>query len=610
MLDAHGADATRWYMYTASPAGSSRRFSLGLVEEGLRRFLLTLWNTYSFFVSYANIDNADPRIAPPADAVPELDRWLLSELNALVIKVTEELEAYDPTDAARAIETFVDDLSNWYVRRSRRRFWRGVSESDTDKQSAYHTLYTALVTVSKLLAPFTPFIAEELYQNLVCSIDDAAPISVHLAEWPKADRSRIDDSLNAETQLVKRICSLGRAARAKAQIKVRQPRGRSAGEGAHAGGSCGPPEERDARPGRTQRKAAPPHRRRNAGRDATRSSRTCRCWARSTALKWPPSALVWRKWLRQTLRRRSGAAGRWPWSNERWSRKTSSSSRRTPTGFASASESGYTVAVSTAITPELADEGLAREVVRRLQDMRREAGFDLADRITTWYEGGPELARVIRAHAQYIQGETLSTELVEGAPPPTPIPPSTTSKERKQPSPSAEMASISSGWASSLREPAVAPPSRRYLVVTLRNFNHNFDALSGSVAPRGFRDPVPRDDSVGVVAKRAQYRGTLSSPINISGFDPNRDFDYEQRLALFWTASLDPFNEQVDTAHRQSLLSRNCLSLIRIFEQGQIASLHDTASPEAVTKSARRVVLPLPFRIAAFELGELAVYLS
>ncbi|HXU23540.1 MAG TPA: isoleucine--tRNA ligase, partial [Tepidiformaceae bacterium] len=219
VLDAHGADATRWYMYTASPAGSSRRFSLGLVEEGLRRFLLTLWNTYSFFVSYANIDNADPRVAPPADAVPELDRWLLSELNALVLKVTEELEAYDPTDAARAIETFVDDLSNWYVRRSRRRFWRGASESDTDKQSAYHTLYTALVTVSKLLAPFTPFIAEELYQNLVCSIDAAAPASVHLAQWPTADRSKIDDSLNAETQLVKRICSLGRAARAKAQIK-------------------------------------------------------------------------------------------------------------------------------------------------------------------------------------------------------------------------------------------------------------------------------------------------------------------------------------------------------------------------------------------------------
>ena len=128
-----------------------------------------------------------------------------------------------PTDAARAIEAFVDDLSNWYVRRSRRRFWRGVSESDSDKQSAYFTLYSALTTLSLLLAPFTPFVAEELWQNLVRSIDKDAPESVHLAYWPVADMSRIDESLNAETQLVKRICSLGRAARAKAQIKVRQP---------------------------------------------------------------------------------------------------------------------------------------------------------------------------------------------------------------------------------------------------------------------------------------------------------------------------------------------------------------------------------------------------
>ncbi|MGB4861253.1 MAG: isoleucine--tRNA ligase, partial [Tepidiformaceae bacterium] len=209
VLDALGADATRWYMYTASPAGSSRRFSQALVEEGLRRFLLTLWNTYSFFVSYANIDGWKPG-APFSGARPEIDRWLLSELNALVAKVTKELDEYDPTDAARAIEEFVDDLSNWYVRRSRRRFWRGVSEGDDDKQSAYDTLYTALVTVSKIIAPFTPFVAEELYRNLVLENDPSAPMSVHLASWPVAELSLVDESLNSETQLVKRVCSLGR----------------------------------------------------------------------------------------------------------------------------------------------------------------------------------------------------------------------------------------------------------------------------------------------------------------------------------------------------------------------------------------------------------------
>ena len=169
VLDAAGADATRWYMYTASPAGSSRRFSLALVEEGLRRFLLTLVEHATRSSSATPTSTTSTRASRRPGDVPEIDRWLLSELNALVLKVTDELEAYDPTDAGRAIEAFVDDLSNWYVRRSRRRFWRGVSESDSDKQSAYHTLYTALTTVAKLLAPFTPFVAEELYQNLVRS---------------------------------------------------------------------------------------------------------------------------------------------------------------------------------------------------------------------------------------------------------------------------------------------------------------------------------------------------------------------------------------------------------------------------------------------------------
>ena len=203
-------------------------------------------------MSYANIDAVDPRKAPTGTR-PEIDRWLLSELNALVQKVTEELDAYDPTDAGRAIEAFVDDLSNWYVRRNRRRFWRGVSESDQDKQSAYNTLWTALTTLSQLLAPFTPFVAEELWQNLVRSIDPEAATSVHLADWPVADASQIDSSLNAETQLVKRVCSLGRAARAKAQLKVRLPLAEVVVKAAHSRGSGWPAPQRGARTRRTER---------------------------------------------------------------------------------------------------------------------------------------------------------------------------------------------------------------------------------------------------------------------------------------------------------------------------------------------------------------------
>ncbi|MEX1104081.1 MAG: DUF5915 domain-containing protein, partial [Dehalococcoidia bacterium] len=415
VLDQHGADATRWYMLSASPPGSSRRFSTALVEEGLRRFLLTLWNTYSFFVSYANIDRADPRRAP-SGAVPEIDRWLLSELNALILKVTEELDDYEPTNAARAIDAFVDDLSNWYVRRSRRRFWRGVSANDEDKQSAYHTLYTALVTLSKLLAPFTPFIAEEMYQNLVRSLDPDAPMSVHLVMWPEPDRGRIDESLNAETQLVKRISSLGRAARAKAQIKVRQPVAEVVVKT------------------RTAEESAALRKNEQLVLEEL-NAKSLRVIEDETAIVSydvkPNLPVLGRKYGSSVAAIREGLAALPPADVAEAVRRGRNLSvaghelepedillqAKDTQGYAAAQEAGYTAAVSTVITPELADEGLGREIVRRLQDMRREAGFELADRITTWYLGDGDVARVFGSHGDYIRGETLSTEIVAGEPP-------------------------------------------------------------------------------------------------------------------------------------------------------------------------------------------------
>ncbi|MBI5949162.1 MAG: isoleucine--tRNA ligase [Chloroflexi bacterium] len=416
VLDRHGADATRWYMYTASPAGSSRRFSLPLVEEGVRRFLLTLWNTYSFFVSYANIDEVDPR-TPPKGTPPEIDRWLLSELNALIQKVTDELEAYDPTDAGRAIDAFVDDLSNWYVRRSRRRFWRGVSESDEDKQSAYHTLYTALVTLSKLLAPFTPYVAEELWQNLVRSVDRDAPMSVHLADWPEVDRRRVDETLNAETQLVKRVCSMGRGARAKAQIKVRLPVAEVLVKT------------------RTPEEAAALRKNEQLVLEELNAKTLTLLEDEREVVHFgvrPNLPVLGRKYAADLQVIRQGLAAMPPAAVVELVRGGQTVpvegfdlepgeillDAKDVEGFAASSEAGYTVAVTTAITPELADEGLAREIVRRLQDMRREAGFDLADRITTWYTGDGDIARVMQSHAAYIQGETLSTAILAAAAPP------------------------------------------------------------------------------------------------------------------------------------------------------------------------------------------------
>ncbi len=415
VLDQLGADATRWYMYTASPAGSSRRFSPALVEEGLRRFLLTLWNTYSFFVSYANIDGYKPS---PESQVPssEIDRWLLSELNSLVVKVTQELEEFDPTDAARATETFVDDLSNWYVRRSRRRFWRGASEGDADKQSAYDTLYTALVTVSKLLAPFTPFVAEELYRNLVSSVDPNAPMSVHLADWPVADLSRIDESLNAETQLVKRVCSLGRAARAKAQIKVRQPV-------AEVLVKVRTPEE-----------AASLRKNANLVLEELNAKVLNLLDDETAVVRYdvkPNLPVLGKKYGAEVAAIRAGLAALAPVEVAEAVRRGRTVliagheleaedillQAQDTDGFAAAQEAGYTVAVTTVITPELADEGLARELVRRIQDMRRDAGFELADRITTWVAGDADVARVLASQGDYIRGETLSTELLGEAAP-------------------------------------------------------------------------------------------------------------------------------------------------------------------------------------------------
>ncbi|UCG10550.1 MAG: isoleucine--tRNA ligase, partial [Dehalococcoidia bacterium] len=181
VIDKYGADALRWYFFTSSPLGNVRRFSADMVAEVTRRFFLTLWNVYSFFVNYANIDKFTP-VAEVALAHSELDRWITSELDQLIADVGAALENYDPTGAGRKIENFVSDLSNWYVRRSRRRFWK--SENDADKFSAYTTLYQCLVTLSKLLAPFTPFLAEALYQNLVGSVYPAEPESVHLADFP------------------------------------------------------------------------------------------------------------------------------------------------------------------------------------------------------------------------------------------------------------------------------------------------------------------------------------------------------------------------------------------------------------------------------------------
>ncbi len=406
----HGADATRWYMYTAGPPGNARRFSGNLVAEVKRRFLNTLWNTYSFFVVYANLAEAQegngsgPDPSSPADASQLLDRWLLSELNRLARDVTAAYEAYDVTAATRPIADFVDELSNWYVRLNRRRFWDG-------DPAALSTLRQALVTLSKLLAPAIPFMAEEIYQNLVAGVESGAPDSVHLARWPQADESAIDDRLHADMALAQKVTTLGRAARESAALKVRQPlqqvviRARTEAE--------------------------------NSGLERVKALLLSELNVKELAFAGEAGELVdvsvfpLPKQLGQKYGRgypvirgrfaemdQSDLAARFDAGEsvivvdderEYAVEPEDVEIRRTPrAGLAVAEDGGYLVAVSTTLTPELELEGQARELVRRVQQLRKDSELEISDRINLTVSDSPLMTKLISAHKTYVATETLT----------------------------------------------------------------------------------------------------------------------------------------------------------------------------------------------------------
>ncbi len=416
VLDKNGADATRWYLYTASPPGQERRFSNDLVGEVLRNFTLTLWNTYSFFVTYANLDGWTP---DPND-IPEyspLDRWLRSELHTLIRDVTFALENYDVLGATRPIEVFVDQLSNWFLRRSRRRFWK--SESDGDKYAAYATLYEALVAISKLLAPTMPFIADAIHQNLVCTVDRNQPVSVHLAAWPDFDGSLINEELNHEMALVMKLASVGHAARNRANRKVRQPL-------AEAAFSVGNVEEsfviskyadilEDELNVKTVRalnaaieavsyeiKPLPKQLGQKYGNQFPSIRKAI------LALDPEPAALLFLDNKPVPVAIDGTLIDILPEEVEVRSMAKE--------GFSVASEGSYMAALVTDLTPELEKEGLAREFVRRVQDLRKTADFDIADRIRLKYLATPKLSEAVKLFSDYIQGETLTLEMSEGQP--------------------------------------------------------------------------------------------------------------------------------------------------------------------------------------------------
>ncbi len=431
VMNEQGADALRWYLFTSAPSSLPRRFSAELVGESLRRFMLTLWNTYSFFVTYANIDGFDPEAhadywagdigGPGLSSAPpnELDRWVISELNDLVANVTSDLDNYSPTDAGRRVEEFVDQLSNWYVRRGRRRYWRPLGgddgdSDDDDKTWAYVTLYSCLFTLSKLMAPMTPFLADAMYRNLA---PKNSPDSVHLTDFPKSEASLIDDDLDKAIRLAMRIASLGRAARSKGKLKVRQPlarvivRARPEEAQYLAVISDQVLEELNVKALEVATDDALATFKLRPNLPALGPKYGKQIGAIRAALAAADAGAV------ATTLRDGGTVTVGEFTLDETEILVDVEERD---GFAVSIDSsgGLMVGLDTDLTPELEAEGMAREIVHRLQNVRKAAGLEIEDRITAYIFGAPDsVTSALAAHDAYLRQETLSDDVrLESAP--------------------------------------------------------------------------------------------------------------------------------------------------------------------------------------------------
>ena len=430
--DRMGVDVMRW-LYCAHKPETNLLFGYGRADEVRRQFLIPLWNVYSFFVTYANIDHWDPSTrSPELETQTALDRWVLARLNQVVARVTDCLDNYDAYGATLTVEPFLDDLTNWYVRRSRRRFWK--SEQDADKNAAYATLYHVLTVLCRLLAPITPFVTEVMYQNLVRLVDPEAPESVHHTTWPQADLAVVDEDLLTRMALARQVVALGHSARNSRNIKLRQPLARAL---VHLEPGTGELDDElvalvqdelnvkqvayvDDMSDLVTYRLLPDNKvlgpRFGKRFPAVRAALLALSTAEGSALD--PLAAV--KRLRAGLPLRLELALSEAEGVEGEEVELAAEEvlvREEPQeGLAVASERGVTVAVDAVLTPDLVAEGLAREVVRRVQNLRKEAGFNMDDRIVTTYQAEGELAEAIETWHDFIAAETLSVELRAGPP--------------------------------------------------------------------------------------------------------------------------------------------------------------------------------------------------
>ena len=409
-LETYGADAIRWYFYINSAPWLPNRFHGKAVQEGQRKFLGTLWNTYAFFVLYANIDEFDAtKYTLDYEKLSVMDKWLLSKLNTLIKTVDNNLGNYRIPEAARALDEFVDEMSNWYVRRCRERFWAKGMEQD--KINAYMTLYTALVTVCKVAAPMIPFMTEEIYQNLVCSIDKSAPESIHLCDYPVANESWIDSELEKNMDEVLKIVVMGRACRNTANIKNRQPIGnmfvKAPFELSEYFTEIIEDELNVKKVTFTEDVSA-------------YTSYTFKPQLRTVGPKFG-------KYLGQIQKALAELDG-----NKAMAELKSTGALKLDSisdevvlyeedllitmtqqeGYMTEGDNEVTVVLDTNLTPELLEEGMVRELISKIQTMRKEAGFEVMDKITVSYKADQKVKDIFAKYGEEIAKEVLAESVV------------------------------------------------------------------------------------------------------------------------------------------------------------------------------------------------------
>ena len=411
ILNKQGADAARWYFYSANQPWLPSRFSDNAVNEGIRKFIGTYWNTYSFYVMYADIDNFDPnKYTLDTANLNVMDKWVLSKLNSLVADVNAKMDAYDISAAARMIQDFTDELSNWYVRLNRDRFWAG--EMNKDKIDAFMTLYTALETLTRLAAPFVPFVTEQVYQNIVRSVNTDAPESVHLCEYPVADTSLINKEIEKEMALAAKVVELGRAARNASSMKNRQP----LSEIYVVADYELTDEYKNIVLNELNIRSYKAVKDASALMDFSFKPQLRTCGRKFGKLLNAAKDVIAVLPGKETMKALEEGPVTITVEGENFEMTKDDFIVETvqPEGLSTQEDGGITVSINTVLTEDLIIDGFVREMISKIQTQRKEAGLEVVDRIILTYEGNEKLASIIAQKKDFIASEVLATDIVEG----------------------------------------------------------------------------------------------------------------------------------------------------------------------------------------------------